>query len=103
MKARLIKESVSVQKRKAISELGKIARYNNRPLIVVMKPTSPTLSIHGTDPLSRYINEDKMFHDYLPNDTVWFDCGTHERLLEASNFVHAIQNRTTQIVGDIRI
>lgn len=55
------------------------------------------------DVINSYINEDKMFHDYLPNDTVWFDCGTHERLLEASNFVHAIQNRTTQIVGDIRI
>jgi glucose-1-phosphate thymidylyltransferase len=55
------------------------------------------------DVINSYIKEDKLFYDYMPSDTVWFDCGTHERLLEASNFVHAIQNRTTQIVGNIYI
>lgn len=60
MKARIIKESVDSQKRKAISELGKIIRGYSEPLIVVMKPRSPMLSIHGSDPLSKYINEDKI-------------------------------------------
>ena len=39
--------------------------------------------------------------DILPNDMVWFDCGTFDHLLEAGNYVQAIQHRTGRVVGNV--
>ena len=36
------------------------------------------------------------------SDVHWFDCGTHEGMLEASQFVHAVQKRTGEVLGDIQ-
>lgn len=44
-----------------------------------------------------------MSYNTLPTDTVWFDCGNVDHLLEAGNFVAAIQKRTGQIVGNIYV
>lgn len=55
------------------------------------------------DVINSYIADDKMYHNFLSEDTVWFDCGTHDHLLAAGNFIQAIQQRTNQIVGDINI
>ena len=33
--------------------------------------------------------------------TIWFDCGSFDDLLEASNFIAAIQKRTGKKIGDI--
>lgn len=33
-------------------------------------------------------------------DTVWFDCGTHDSLLDASQYVRAVQQRTGKKIGD---
>ncbi len=32
-------------------------------------------------------------------DGFWFDCGTHQDLLECANLIEAIEHRTTQIIG----
>ena len=55
-KATIIKENVSATRRKEIWELGKTQKFDH-PTIYIVKPTEPTLSIHGNDPLSKYINE----------------------------------------------
>lgn len=55
------------------------------------------------DVINSYIADNKMYHEILSEDTVWFDCGTHDHLLAAGNFIQAIQQRTNQIVGDITI
>ena len=61
-----------------------------------------------TDLITIYIREtflDKSGHsmkvDILPNDMVWFDCGTFDHLLEAGNYVQAIQHRTGRVVGNV--
>jgi glucose-1-phosphate thymidylyltransferase len=54
------------------------------------------------DVINSYIKEDKMAFDFLDN-IIWFDCGTHDHLLAAGNYVQAVQQRTTQIIGDVNI
>lgn len=34
-----------------------------------------------------------------PLDGFWFDCGTHQDLLECANLIEAIEHRTTRIIG----
>lgn len=63
MEVRLIKETVNGSRRKAINELGSKSRYD-QPLVVVMKPSGSTLTIHGKDPLEKYINVDKVPKDF---------------------------------------
>ena len=60
-RAIIIKEKVSAERRKEIWEMGKRQKFD-RPTIYIVTPTEPTLSIHGDDPLSKYINEDKIPH-----------------------------------------
>lgn len=59
--------------------------------------------IEITDLINMYINEGKLTVSILPDDMAWFDCGTHEHLLEAGNYVKAIQNRTARVVGNTQI
>lgn len=54
------------------------------------------------DIINQYIKEDNLQIETLSDDMAWFDCGNHEHLLEAGNYVRAIQNRTSRIVGDIK-
>lgn len=54
-----------------------------------------------TDLINMYLQEGKMNVTILPEDMAWFDCGTHDHLLEAGNYVKAIQNRTSRIVGKV--
>jgi hypothetical protein len=63
MEVRLIKETVKGDRRKAICELGSKTRYD-QPLVVVMKPSGSMLTIHGKDPLEKYINIDKVPKDF---------------------------------------
>lgn len=59
MKATIIKENVSAARRKEIWELGKTQKFD-QPVIYIVRPTEASLSIHGTDPLSKYIDESKI-------------------------------------------
>lgn len=54
------------------------------------------------DIINSYIKENKMSYRFLEN-IIWFDCGTHDHLLAAGNYVQAVQQRTTQIIGDVTI
>lgn len=54
------------------------------------------------DVINSYIKENKMSYRFLEN-VIWFDCGTHDHLLAAGNYVQAVQQRTTQIIGDVTI
>jgi dTDP-glucose pyrophosphorylase len=45
-----------------------------------------------------YIGDGLQFHTL--DDAFWFDCGTHASLLEASQFVQAVQVRTGDKIGD---
>ena len=65
-----------------------------------IKP-SPRGELEITDLINIYLQEGKMNVSILPEDMVWFDCGTHDHLLEAGNYVKAIQNRTSRIVGKV--
>ena len=46
-----------------------------------------------TDVNNLYLNEDTLKAIDLGRGMTWFDTGTHDALLEASNYVEAIQNR----------
>jgi glucose-1-phosphate thymidylyltransferase len=72
---------------------------------VVDKAKSLTPSARGeleiTDLNNLYIQEKKLSIVNLPPGTAWFDCGTHDDLLEAGQFIRAIQSRTGCMVGDL--
>lgn len=52
------------------------------------------------DLLKSYMYEKKLKLEMLPRGTAWFDSGTFEDLLEASNYVKIMQERTGERVGD---
>lgn len=55
-----------------------------------------------TDIINSYINDEKMGHILINSQSMtWFDCGQIDDLLEASNFIAAIQKRTGKKVGDV--
>lgn len=54
------------------------------------------------DVINSYIKENTMSYRFLEN-VIWFDCGTHDHLLAAGNYVQAVQQRSTQIIGDVMI
>jgi len=55
----IIKENVTAARRKEIWEMGKTQKFE-APMIYIVKPTEASLSIHGKDPLSKYIDESKI-------------------------------------------
>lgn len=67
------------------------------PSGVSEKTKSLTPSARGeleiTDLIREYIKEDKIESNRLSRGCVWFDVGTPDALLQASNFVEVLQNR----------
>ena len=57
-----------------------------------LKP-SPRGELEITDLNRRYLAEGKLHLEQLGRGHAWLDTGTHESLLEASNFIGTIQNR----------
>lgn len=53
-----------------------------------------------TDLIDKYINLEEAFCYKLSDEFTWLDAGTHDSLLEASNFVAAVQKRTGRTFGD---
>ena len=53
------------------------------------------------DLINLYLKNDVMNITILPDEMAWFDCGTFDHLLEAGNYVKAIQNRTSRIIGKV--
>ncbi len=52
-----------------------------------------------TDLNRRYLERGQLRVELLGRGTAWLDAGTHDSLLEASNFVHAIQRRTGMMIA----
>ena len=52
-----------------------------------------------TDLLKLYLKENQLLVASLEKHMAWFDCGTHQSLLQASSFVEAIETRTGQMIG----
>lgn len=52
-----------------------------------------------TDLNSLYLAQGMMDGHKLPRGTAWFDCGTHESLIEAAVYVKAIQNSQGTLVA----
>jgi len=46
-----------------------------------------------------YLKEGKLFVKKLGRGFAWFDAGTHESFLEASNFVATVEHRTGYMIG----
>ena len=72
---------------------------------VVQRTKSLSPSSRGeleiTDLNKSYLNDGKLSVSMTPRGTVWLDTGTFEDLIDASNYVKTIQQRTGLMVADL--
>lgn len=78
--------------------------FYNSTIIDKAKKLKPSArgELEITDLSKMYIdpNNNRQLNFIKLYDTVWFDCGTYDSLLEAAHFVQAIQARTGEMIGD---
>jgi len=60
---------------------------------------SPRGELEITDVNRRYLEHDQLHVQQLGRGIAWLDAGTHENLLQASNFVQAVEDRQGLMIG----
>ncbi len=74
--------------------------YDNRVLDIAarLKP-SPRHELEITDVNRVYLKQDQLQVRQLGRGIAWLDAGTHETLLQAANFVQAVEERQGLMIG----
>jgi glucose-1-phosphate thymidylyltransferase len=74
--------------------------YDNRVLdmAAALKP-SPRGELEITDVNRAYLELGDLHVEKLPRGVAWLDTGTHEALMQASNYVHAVEERQGLMVA----
>jgi glucose-1-phosphate thymidylyltransferase len=62
-------------------------------------PPSPRGELEITDINKLFLKENKLIAHKMYRGMVWFDTGTAESMLEASNFIHTIQKNQNYLIG----
>jgi glucose-1-phosphate thymidylyltransferase len=74
--------------------------YDNDVLDIAanLKP-SPRGELEITDVNRAYLDRDRLFVEKLARGIAWLDTGTHDSLMQASNYIHAIEERQGLMVA----
>ncbi|ABO35613.1 Glucose-1-phosphate thymidylyltransferase [Methanococcus maripaludis C5] len=77
--------------------------YYDNDVINISKSIKPSGrgELEITDVNNVYLDKNKLDVELFPRGIAWFDAGTHESFLDASNYIHAIEKRMSLMVGCI--
>ena len=76
--------------------------YDNTVLdIAASLEPSPRGELEITDVNRRYLASGRLHVEKLPRGIAWLDTGTHEALVQASNYIHALEERQGLMVANL--